>query len=91
MRLYPVIILTNADPLDRHVKWIEVKGDGKILESAYEQVGEFIMRSLEFWHKEFRRTGREPQVRLSPRRMERRHIDRLEVETLINDPRTYAP
>jgi hypothetical protein len=81
--------MENCDPNDDTVFWIEVKGDGKTIESAHLQVGEFIMESLQQWQQYKVETGTEPHIHVMPRMLSRIKINKLEVERLVHDPRTY--
>jgi hypothetical protein len=85
-RGYPVIFLRNCDVDDSTVFWMEMTGDS--LEQVHEQVGEFVMKSLQKWHEWKRMTGREPHIHIEPKLLPREHIDKLEVQTLLNDKRT---
>jgi len=88
MKLYPILILRNCNPVDPTFCFFEVKGDS--IEAAYEAVGGFVMEALQIWGDKKRETGMEPHVRIEPRRLTRIQIDELEAELLINDPRTFT-
>ena len=87
---YPVIILRNCLPDDDTKFWLEVKGDGKTMPSVYQEVGEFVMRSLQYWQRRKRQYSTDPHIHVEPSLMTRFQIDSLEVETLINDPSTFT-
>lgn len=83
---YPFVLIQNCNSDDNRAFWIELQGDS--IEEVEQLLGSFVMRTLAAYHTYMKETGTEPHVHICPQMLTRKEIDKIEVLTLIDDPRT---